>query len=66
MNESFVKLAKKYGLTVGSTWINLELNMLIVKKDEHKANEYKVKLDIKAIEQLIRDEEHKIDPGVLY
>lgn len=30
MNESFVKLAKKYGLTVGSTWINLELNMLIV------------------------------------
>jgi len=37
------------------------LESLLVKKEEHKTGEYNKRLDIKNIEQLIREEEHAIE-----
>lgn len=44
-----------------SSYDEKRLNELIEKKDIHKTNEYQEKLKIKAIEQEIRDFEHKIE-----
>lgn len=44
-----------------SSYDEKKLNELIEKKDIHKTNEYQEKLKIKAIEQEIRDFEHKIE-----
>ena len=43
------------------TYDETKLNELLQKKDEHKTTEYNKKLDIKNLEQDVRDEEHAIE-----
>lgn len=43
------------------TYDEKRLNELIQKKDDHKTSEYNRKIEIKALEQTIRDEEHAIE-----
>ncbi len=44
-----------------SNYDEKRLDELNKKREEHKANEYNKKLNIKNLEQIIRDEEHKIE-----
>jgi len=43
------------------TYDSEKLNLLLEKKEFHKTNEYNKKVNIKALEQIVRDEEHAIE-----
>lgn len=53
INESILPLKQKYDID--------RLNVLIGKRDAHKANEYNLKLKIKTLEQTKSNEEHAIE-----
>jgi metallophosphoesterase superfamily enzyme len=53
LKQSIIPLKQSYDVD--------RLNVLIQKKDSHKIVEYNKKLQVKALEQIVRDEEHAIE-----